>query len=393
MGMAGQSLLLPLEFIKPSEILARYSEWVYFALMLAFFLALAGIVLRRYYEKPYVRTLVIAVGLLLTVAVFRKREALTMIFEGWGSVGLVLLIVVVAVIPFGLARGFGLGASKAFFLTYALMYIIAWLKFSSFFYYLGDNNFGLINLGLLILFIVSIWQVIRIRSGTTESAKAWLREDSPQKQQVKQEAVVEDTERRVLQDQGVALTEREIKSLDDIEQSLLEIEKILRAKPGALSPEDKEKIAAALIRCQGQDEMIKVNLIRLQRVFARMGVWDLSQMNEKKQRLKQAKGQEKKLLQAEIKREEEKIIIEQTVRQFENRMNGALQQFEQSLAQTVQTLRQSSPPKEALTPLSRARSSVKAMKSIASALKDLEVKLISNIKEQKRMLEAEKIAA
>ena len=102
----------PLDLIKPQDILTQYSDWIYFALVLFFFISLAGIAFRRYFDSPFARPLIVVVGILLTVVVFKNRQSLTLIFDGWGPIGSILLVCVVAVIPFGLARRFGLPAGK-----------------------------------------------------------------------------------------------------------------------------------------------------------------------------------------------------------------------------------------------------------------------------------------
>ena len=119
------SLLFPLDQIKPSQVLSQYSEWIYFTLVLVFFISVSGITLRKHFDKPYVKPLIISVGLMLTFSVFKYRGRLTTIFEGWGILGTILLVIIAATIPYGLARGFGLPGGKAFYLTYILFYILS----------------------------------------------------------------------------------------------------------------------------------------------------------------------------------------------------------------------------------------------------------------------------
>ena len=138
--------LFPLDIIKPGEILSQYSEWIYFAILLIFFVSISGITLRRHFSKPYIRPLIISVGLMLTVGVFMMRNRIVSIFEGWGMLGTFLLIVMAATVPYGLSRGFGLSAKKAFYLTYILFYILSWVKFPEIYYGLAERNFGLVNL-------------------------------------------------------------------------------------------------------------------------------------------------------------------------------------------------------------------------------------------------------
>ena len=153
-------LFYPLNDINPGQLLSQYSDWIYFSLILVFFISIAGITLRKHFGRPYVKPLIIAVGLMLTVGVFMAKRQLAMIFEGWGTLGLLILVFVVATIPYGLCRGFGMPGIKAFYMTYVLFYILAWFKFPAFFFSLSEHNLGLVNLGLLIVFLVSIFKMI-----------------------------------------------------------------------------------------------------------------------------------------------------------------------------------------------------------------------------------------
>jgi p-aminobenzoyl-glutamate transporter AbgT len=72
---------------------------VYFTLILVFFVSVAGITLRKHFDKPYVKPLIISVGLMLTVGVFRFKDQVVEVFEGWGILGTILLVVMAATIP------------------------------------------------------------------------------------------------------------------------------------------------------------------------------------------------------------------------------------------------------------------------------------------------------
>ena len=150
------AMFAPLNNIRPSDFLNQYSEWIYFTLILVFFISIAGLTLRKHFEKPYVKPLIITVGLMMTVGVFMMREKLVLIFQGWGILGTILLVFVAATIPYGLCRGFGMPANRAFYVVYILFYILSWVKFPEVYYYLGDHNMGLVNLAHLILFFIAV---------------------------------------------------------------------------------------------------------------------------------------------------------------------------------------------------------------------------------------------
>ena len=68
------------------------------------------------------------------------KESLVMIFEGWGILGLALLVFLVAIIPYGLCKGYGMPPKKAFYLTYVLLYVVAMIAFPTFFHSLAARD-------------------------------------------------------------------------------------------------------------------------------------------------------------------------------------------------------------------------------------------------------------
>jgi hypothetical protein len=209
------SLLFPFDQFQPSEFLHQYSEWIYFTLVLVFFISISGVALRKHFDKPYVKPLIVSVGLMLTVGVYMYKNYLITIFEGWGLLGTLMLVITAGAIPYGLSRGFGLPAGKAFFLSYILIYILSWVKFPEFYETLGENNLGLINLGLLILFIVAIFKLVKIgKLGI--SKKTDLSQNSPYTSEVSREIGMEDDEKGLIKGRAEKMSKLEIHSVEDI---------------------------------------------------------------------------------------------------------------------------------------------------------------------------------
>ncbi|KMY65598.1 hypothetical protein AAU61_21290 [Desulfocarbo indianensis] len=394
--MHGDLLLSPLEAIKPQEILARYSDWIYFALVLIFFIAVAGIALRRHFERPYVRPLIVVVGLMLTLAVFRNRRVLGLIFEGWGTVGSILLVLVVAVIPFGLARGFGLSKSRAFWLTFALFYLLAWAHFPGCFAALSAHGLGLLNLVLLVLFIVSLWRIFRFnfrgKSASPETLHEWASE-TQHRPEMEREEQLEEREARAVKKEAIPITIGELRSIEDIEEALVKIQGVIKRHPQSLERDDRQRIATLLQAALNKEGLFKANAEKLKKVIQRLGAVDRNQLQEKKNRLRGIKGKEKELLKAEIKREEERIVIEGTIAELESRLGNNIQNFDKQIAAVIEALRSSAYTGDALPFLERGKRTLRDIRTITLALKDLEPRLVSLLKEERRLLAKERQAA
>lgn len=383
------SILFPLEQIKPSEFLTQYSEWVYFTLILVFFVSIAGITLRKHFDKAYVKPLIISVGLMLTVGIFKFKHALIKIFEGWGILGTVLLGIVAATIPYGLSRGFGLSGTKSFYLTYILFYILSWAQLPEIYYFLGNNNLGIINLGLLILFFVAIFKVVKFGSPSL-SLNTKSKGGSAFEPEIDQEIDVQGDEQKLIKQSAEKMTKIEIRTIDDIAESLAEIQRIIESHRNNLPTEERERITRILKEISKREEIFKKSVQKLRKTFKRIGSVDVTQLKEKKERIAKVEGKEKQILKNEIAADEEKLIFEKKILEFEERLDQYMISFNEHIKQAVEHIRGSLYPYDAKPYLEKARGTLKEMSVILKDIKVLEDKLVKLIKNEKGLLKKEK---
>ena len=377
--------LFLLDILKPSEILARYTEWIYFTVLLVFFISIAGITLRKHFTKPYVRPLIISVGLMLTVGVFMMRERIANIFEGWGMLGTILLVFMAATVPYGLCRGFGMAAARAFHLTFILFYILSWFKFPEAYYNLGERNLGLVNLGLLILFIVSLYKIFQFHRPRGLTVRSIT---NPFRAKVEQEIAMEDRERRVVFQEAGKSTEIQLHTVDDIASELGEIQKTVENHRNSLPREARETIVRTLKTISSKEALFKNKLAHLKKVFRRLETLDMNQLKELKDRLTKLSGKERGVLLSEISREEGKINLEQTVMGTELRLEQHLQAFSRFLEAAMEKM-QAGYPYESTPYLAKARVLLKDLSGMIQDIRDLENKITGLIKTEKGLLEFE----
>ena len=383
------SLFYPLDQLKPSQILSQYSEWIYFTLILVFFISISGITLRKHFNKPYVKPLIISVGLMLTVGVFKFRGQLITVFEGWGILGMILLVVIVATIPYGLCRGFGLAVGKAFYLTYILFYILSWVQFPGIYHSLGDKNLGIINLALLILFFVAIFKVVRF-SKLRSIKPADLAKNSSFGSKVEQEIEMEDDEKKLIKKQARKMTKAEIHTVKDIAESLAEIQRIIDTHRNNLQKEERERIAHILGKISKAEGIFMKNIHNLQKLFRHLNIVDEKHLRDLKERMVKVTGKEKRLLKAEIAGEEEKLEIDKAIFEFEKKLGQSLNTFNQYIMAAVDHIKNSAYPYDAKPPLTKARMILKDIFEILEKTKTLEEKVIKLTKMEKKLLKKEK---
>jgi len=382
-------MLSPLDNIRPSDLLGQYSEWIYFTLVLIFFISIAGLTLRKHFGKAYVKPLIISVGLMMTVGVFMMRDKVVMIFEGWGILGTLLLVFIAAIIPYGLCRGFGMPANQAFYVVYVLFYIISWVKFPDVYYYLGDHNMGLVNLGLLVLFIYAIYKIVTMGKSKIDLAGGF-NTDSPLKKEITREMDIQNQEANIMEQQENKVTKLEIKTISDMEESLVEMVRIIQANSTNLTTKDRAKIGDTLNKISKSENVFLKTLQNLKQILLRLRVLDDKQMLEKKNRLARSNGKEKEALEKEIYLEEEKIKAEQNVIALEQNLEKGTGYFNDLIRQSIQILNGSAYPADAIQPLSQARMALKDIMEIINKMKSLEDNLFQLSKGEKNLLKKEK---
>lgn len=391
-GDMDTSIFLPFDQIKPAEIISQYSEWIYFTIILVFFISISGLTLRRHFDKPYVKPLIISVALMLTIGVFKYRWTLSRIFEGWGVVGAILLSFMAATIPYGLCRGFGLSGGKAFYLTYILFYILAWVKYPQVFHSLGDANFGLINLGLLVLFLLAIYKVVSFKKGLSSlkslsPSPGSMNSHTPE---INQEIGIEKEEEHLLRSQGERLTEIEIETIEDIKKQILEILRVTEAHRNNLPEEERNKISQVLSKIS-KDEKVFFSIVeRLRKLFQKIEIKDEKQIHDMKKRLSETEGKERKAIKAEIEHEEEKRKIEKELSAIEDKLKAYVQHLNGTLNTAIETLSTSPYPYDAINHLKEGYTLVEEMMKLAKYVEKMEERVFDIIKKDERLFKKEK---
>ena len=386
------SIFLPFDNIRPGDLLNQYSDWIYFTLMLVFFISIAGLTLIKHYEKPYVKPLIIAVGLMMTMGVFMMRSKLVLIFQGWGILGTLLLVFVAATIPYGLCRGFGLPANKALYVVYVLFYILAWVKFSDVFYYLGDNNMGLVNLGLLILFIVSVYKIVTLWRGKSDLAGS-LKTDSPINKEIGSELEIEEQEGRVFENQENKVTKFEIRTIMDIEGSLVEMIRLIELHSMNLTTKDREKMSQALKNISKKEGLFRKTLLELKKLLQRISILDEKQIQHMRNRMNRANNEEKQNIEAEIQMEAQKMNLERDVLALEEKLEQGIEYFHSLMRKAIDILNGSSYPADAIQYLSQASTALKSIIDLIDKMKKQELMLVEISRNERNALKRDKKAA
>jgi hypothetical protein len=383
-----EALLYPLDRIHPDQLLNQYSDWIYFSLLLAFFISLAGITLRKQFDRPYVKPLIITVGIMLTVGVFMYKERLVQIFEGWGIVGLILLVILVATIPFNLCRGYGMPAKKAFYLTYILFYIVACVSFPNFFYGLAYKNLGLVNLGLLVVFVVAVFKMVPFRKDLN-FADRWKKE-GPFESDIQKNIQVENKEKGLVKSRLGKALKTEVRTIQDMAEALAQIQRLVESQQKNFSNEDRQKVADYLKKIANSENLFKEALFNFQKTSEQIDLMDEKQLSDLKRRAERANDKEKQIIMAEIEREEQKLKIQNSFKSIGDKLTKSIDIFNQSVSYAVENLKGPQFYYAAKEGLAKARLALQEIFEITQRAQDLEKRLLRLSNAEKGLLKKEK---
>jgi hypothetical protein len=280
-------------------------------------------------------------------------------------------------------------ASKAFYLTYVLFYILLWLKFPEVYRSLADHNLGLVNLALLIVFFVAVYKMIRWRRPAADVVKGMVAE-SPFTPEIDQNIEIQGKEQALIKEQAKKMTKIEIRTIDDIAQALTEIQRIIEEHRNNLPREERERLALILQEISKKENVLMQGLNKSQKVLQRIGTMDQEQLKDLKERIAKVSGKEKQILKAEIEREEEKLRIEKVAFELEGKVQQFITSFNKLVRSAFEHISRSAHPFDAKPYLVKAKLTVEEIVQILTQMKALETKLIGLTKTQKKLLKKER---
>jgi hypothetical protein len=297
-----------------------------------------------------------------------------------------------ATIPYGLCRGFGIAAGRSFFLTYILIYILSWVKFPDIYHALSEHNLGMVNLGLLILFFIAIFKVVRF-SKLPSFTSTNVGGNEPVRSEIGREIGLEDNEQRAVKRQAEKMTKLEINSVEDIAEQLAEIQHIIETHRNTLPRDERERIAHILREISKEGQLFTSYVAKLKKLFEGIDTVDLKHLQELKERMAQVQGKERVMVRAEFREEGEKLKVEKAIFDFEKKLGQYLALFNQYLTSAVDHIRGSPYPYDAKPYLEKARVILKDIMEMLKETKTLEEKLVRLTKLEKRTLKKERKTA
>jgi hypothetical protein len=383
--------------INPGQFISKFQDWIIFTLLLFFFWAVAGIALRRRFEQSrYLRVLITTIAIMFAVGTYFSiyKGWLKFSFEGFGFLGVVLVFIVALFIVIGLIRAYGVKASKALSIGYALFYISIWAVSPSILDTI-DEVFPLLNIILLFLFIVSVIKAMAVFINNSKSPISMANELFHKKIKPKDEVEIEKEidyekqERKYIKAKTIRLTKRELKTVDHIDHYLKEIENVLTEGTSLTDYQKKHIVNALFVIGKTRNDFLK-GLERLDLHIKRYKGGDEVKVNELRKRFHETQERKKKVeIQKAWLIEKKKLEIYDFLKANNEKIVGFLKTFDLHIQKAVRLIEINNPT-GARYPIKTARNNIGTMKDVLKKLKRLEFYLLKFSKNEERTLQNEK---
>ncbi|MCG8571070.1 MAG: hypothetical protein MJB14_13095, partial [Spirochaetes bacterium] len=293
--------------IQPEEILnGPFGDWLLLIILAGLLIAICGAVLpKKLVEKRYGKSIVIFTGLILGIGLFKAKDIYNFNLESFGFMAIWLIILVMGFVIYGLSK-IGIPKDISLALTYCITFLSFFLLSPSLFDAISES-FPLVNLIFIILFFYMLAKPIFsfFKSKSPLKAARKLERTNFQNSQdveVDRESAQLKEEVRQVKRHDLPVSKKEISSINDMDNLLAKIFKVLSQKGNALTKDDKNQITEDL-KLIYRDESILQKAAKY--LHSRSLVYKQHHqrdIQEVRQRLQKTTSQkQKELLQNELK--------------------------------------------------------------------------------------------
>ena len=400
--MAEIDLLSPFRNISPGQFIARYSDWILFTLLILFFWSVVTIALKkRFGDTKASRFLATSTALMLAVGTYYMiyKGRLHLSLEGLGMFGAMLILIIIFFILFGLQRNYGMKVSISLPLGFVLFYISIFALTPNLMTNIQDI-FPLAKPIMTVLFAISLFRLITaffrhskpnlLKIGKTLEKSTISVNDEPE---INKEIKEDKKEKKLLKGKTLKLTKMEIRSVDDMENSLNHLIKLIKANDKNITKDETYKISQ-LLRQISQKENILVGSMPILKkhteIYKKHHRKDIAELDK---RLREAINNppQQNMIRQEIHHQKQMLETIDFIQTYENRILKFTQQLNKTISKAIEKLK-TIHPHECLEYLEYAKKELSAMKHILKKQKELEKYIVSLTKKSVKNLKKEKKA-
>ena len=401
--MAEIDLLAPFRNISPGQFISRYSDWILFTLLIFFFWSVITIALKkRFGESKAFRVLATSTALMLSVGTYYMiyKGKLHLSLEGLGMFGAMLILIIIFFILFGLQRNFGMKVSISLPLGFVLFYISLYALTPNVMTNI-QNIFQLAKPIMGILFAISLFRLITaffrhsqpnlLKIGKSMEKTYIPPKDEPE---INHEIKDDKKEQKLLKGKTIKLTKMEIRTVDDMENSLEQLIRLIRANDKNISKDETYKISQILRQISQKENILLESMPILKKQAEIYKTKHRKDLVELDKRLRAAinNPQQQNMIRQEIHFQKQMIETIDFIETYEKKIIEFTQNLNKTLLKAIEKLK-TIHPHECLEYLEFGKKELSSMKHIFKKQKDLEKFILRLSKKTIKDLKNEKSPA
>lgn len=381
--------------IDPKELLSgTYGEWIILIMLCALFIALAGATLpERLTRSRTGKALYTIIGLILGLGLFMTRRIFNFNLESFGFLAIWLIIILAAFVTYGLAKA-GMRKDLAVTFSYCLMFMTFYMLTPS----LVDVISNRIPLLYGLLWIAFIWLVGNLmfkmfkKAGPMQDAETFAKTKlrQPDEDQINEEIKHEEKERKLIKSHTLKLTNRELKSIDDIKHHLEEILEILK-DADQLTELQHQHLAKSLREIAISKDQFQKGMKLIEDYINRFSAGDQEKLHDLNRRYHATNDKKKREdIRREYNLEKRKLDIFDFWKSHEGNVNQFLMHFDNYI-HTAATAMEQNRPKDAIEPIKSAVQIISRLHAVIKKLKSHEKYILKLSKTEQKVEEKERV--
>lgn len=389
--------------MKPGPFLTKYFDWIFFTILVILFISLVNVALSRHFANSRARrTLVISVGLLLSIPLYMAiyKGKIHIAIEGIAMYAILLIFIIFFFVLYIVLKAFIRNRDDiAFALSYCIICLITWRMSSDFFKMIADS-IPFVNGGIWLVFIISFIYLlyrgisyIMTKSKSPFKAAKSLQSThfaSPDDVEIEKEIRQDKQETKLIKGKTMRLTKVEIKTLEDIERHLNEMIAVIKNRGQNIDQNEIAQLTTTLRQIARNENIMKRGMDLIKRyimAYKNLHRKDIGQLEKRLTETQDAK--KRKTIEEELTYQKKMIEALKFMDAYESKVQDFTRSFNQLLYTAMQKLK-TIQPNDAIIYMEKAKDGIHQMRSIYEKQHDIEKYLLTLNKKTIRDLKKEK---
>ena len=387
------TLFSPLRDLNIASFYASNHYWVDFFIFLFIFIPVAKLTVGRRFGGREGRVLSLAIGLVLALSLALMERRIGFSVQSFGPIAAAILIFLVGLVVFYIARAFGSGSVAAGSIALVITYFLVRATVPNFFLWLAHNKWAVwLHAALVLAVAISIWKVIKAiwpKSDVQLIADTLESSHNPDSDLDKNLDLAKE-EIDLIKRRLERITKKGRKESKEIIEELQEMIKIINEYGD--TDRGRHLISEKINNIAPRENFILKQMASLKELSQKIERFDLRSFKELKAKLARLSGKDRDVVKEELVLEKRKLLSEEKLGELESELIKYDKDFRYCLSMAAASLK-AGQAGQAREWLSRGIQYEEGAVQTFKEMKDFEDRLLKLTKKEYKAFKAEKKGA